>query len=239
MSRGLIRSLLMALVAVPAIVHGHERPAAADPLVLQRFLSLEDSPPTAYRALRRLEARNEQRVLTAWMDVWTQTDAAGRFTYDVVNQGGSAMIRSKVFISSLETEKKLFASGEPDRAALTPDNYRFDGGDRTGGGLSAVAVTPLREDVLLITGSLFLNSETGDLVRIEGRLSKAPSFWIRQVDIVRCYQRIAGVRMPVSLEAVAKVRMAGRNTFRMTYEYESVNGRAVGKPDTRLATAAR
>jgi hypothetical protein len=41
--------------------------------------------------------------------------------------------------------------------------------------------------------------------------------------------------MPVSLEAVAKVRMAGRNTFQMTYEYETVNGRHVGTPDARLA----
>jgi len=72
-------------------------------------------------------------------------------------------------------------------------------------------------------------------IPVSPRLAKAPSFWIRQVDVVRCYQRIAGVRLPVSLEAVAKVRMGGRNTFHMTYQYETVNGRRVGEPDLRLA----
>ena len=72
-------------------------------------------------------------------------------------------------------------------------------------------------------------------MRIEGRLSKAPSFWIRQVDIVRSYRRIAGMRMPVAVEAVANIRLAGRATFRMTYEYETVNGRRVGAPEPRLA----
>ena len=74
-------------------------------------------------------------------------------------------------------------------------------------------------------------------MRIEGRLAKAPSFWVRQVQIVRSYQRIAGARMPVATEAVANIRLAGRATFQMTYEYETVNGRPVGTPEPRLAKA--
>jgi len=234
--RGLIRTLLIALVATPALLHG-EKPVAADPnfpQVLERFLSLDESESPAYRALRRLEVKNEQQTVTAWMDVWTEADGAGGFTYDVVAQGGSGVVRSKVFIGSLEAEKKMMQPGAPGRAALTRDNYTFEAGQRVGG-LAALAVTSRRPDVMLINGSIFLKPETGDLVRLEGRLAKAPSFWIRQVDVVRCYQRIAGVRLPVSLEAVAKVRMGGRNTFHMTYQYETVNGRRVGEPDLRLA----
>jgi hypothetical protein len=234
--RGLIRTLLIALVATPVLVHG-EKPVAADPnfpQVLERFLSLDDAESPAYRALRRLEVRNEQQTVTAWMDVWTEADGAGGFTYDVVAQGGSGLVRSKVFIASLEAEKKMMQPGAPGRAALTRDNYTFESGSRVGG-LAALAVTSRRADVMLINGSIFLKPETGDLVRLEGRLAKAPSFWIRQVDVVRCYQRIAGVRLPVSLEAVAKVRMSGRNTFHMTYQYETVNGRRVGEPELRLA----
>ena len=74
-------------------------------------------------------------------------------------------------------------------------------------------------------------------MRLEGQLAKAPSFWVRQVQIVRSYQRIAGARMPVVTEAVANIRLAGRATFRMTYEYKTVNGRQVGTPELRLAKA--
>ena len=153
-----------------------------------------------------------------------------------MGEGGSGLIRSKVFLVSLETEKKMYESGAPSRAALTLENYLFTEGEAADG-LSAVTVTPRRKDVLLVNGSIFLRPEDGDLVRIEGRLSKAPSFWIRQVDIVRTYRRLAGVRMPVAAEAVANIRFAGRATFRMTYEYETVNGLRIGTPEARRATA--
>jgi hypothetical protein len=244
MSRGLIPSLLAAVLTAPIVLHGvngasASATAGADPrfpALLQRFLSLDDPSPTGYRALRRLDARNQNLNKAAWMDVWTESDKSGAFKYTVVGEGGSGYIRSKVFLASLETEKKLYESGAPSQAGLTPENYLFAEGIAAGG-LSAVAVTPRRKDVLLIDGSIFLRPEDGDLVRIEGQLSKAPSFWIRQVNIVRSYQRIAGVRMPVAVEAVANIRLAGKATFRMTYDYETVNGRRVGSPEPRLAKA--
>jgi hypothetical protein len=40
--------------------------------------------------------------------------------------------------------------------------------------------------------------------------------------------------MPTALDAVANVRIAGVSTFRMTYDYESVNGQHVGDPQPRM-----
>jgi len=243
--RELIRSVqiaLLALLAAPVILLGGADPDGAIP-VLKRFLAL-DSPraldnqrATAYRALRHLDGGNERMNKAAWMDVWTEADHAGGFTYTVVAEGGSEYIRSKVFLASLEKEREMYAVGDSGRAALTPDNYVFGDGGAAPGGLLALPVTPRRKDVLLFDGSIFLNPEDGDLVRLEGQLAKAPSFWVRQVQIVRSYQRIAGARMPVVTEAVANIRLAGRATFRMTYEYETVNGRPVGTPELRLAKA--
>jgi hypothetical protein len=236
MPRGLIRSLLITLLAVPVVVHGGSNPNdAGTPEVLQRFLSLDSTRTPAYRALRHLDARNERMDKTAWMDVWTEADGEGGFTYTVVAEGGSGYIRSKVFRTSLEKEREMYASGDSSRAALTPDNYVFADEGTAFDGLSALGVTPRRKDVLLIDGSIFLNPQDGDLVRIEGRLAKAPSFWVQRVQIVRSYARIAGARMPVATKAVANIRLAGRATFQMTYDYASVNGRQVGTPEPRLA----
>ena len=44
--------------------------------------------------------------------------------------------------------------------------------------------------------------------------------------------------MPTALESVANVRIAGVSTFRMTYEYESINGRKVGTPQPRTLARA-
>ena len=44
------------------------------------------------------------------------TEAAeGRFMYTVVAEGGSGYIRSKVFLASLESEREMYASGDPSR----------------------------------------------------------------------------------------------------------------------------
>jgi hypothetical protein len=61
-------------------------------------------------------------------------------------------------------------------------------------------------------------------LRIEGKLSKTPSFWTRRVDVVRRYERKGGVRVPMSIESTAQVFIAGRSTFKMTFDYEIING---------------
>ena len=124
----------------------------------------------------------------------------------------------------------MWASGDSAKAALTRANYDFDEPGTRADALAALGVTPLRKDVLLVNGSIFVNTEDADLVRVEGKLSKTPSFWTRRVEIVRRYQRINGVRVPVAIESVAQVLIAGRSTFKMTYEYEAINGEHVGNP---------
>ena len=237
MKRGSIGSLLGLLVVplllTPARAAG---PASTSTAVLQRFLSLDDPTPAQYRALRHLEARNDKFEKSAWMDVWTEADASG-FRYTIVSEDGSEYIRSKVFRASLETERKMWASGEPDKASLTPANYVFEERGTQADGLTSLTMKPRRKDVLLVDGSIFLNPDDGELVRMEGRLSKAPSFWTRKVEIVRWYQRIAGFRMPTALESVASVLVAGMSTFRMSYEYEIINGQHVGNPQPRAALA--
>jgi hypothetical protein len=230
-SRGLNRKLFVVAAAFAAAAHLHAG-SAPSPL-LQRFLAIDDPTPSQFRALRHLDATNDRFERSAWMDVWTEGDASGGFRYHVISKGGSEYIESHVFLPWLEREKKMWAAGEPDNAAVTPANYVFEAGCEHPDGLTSLVVKPRRKDVLLVEGSIFLNPQDGDLVRMEGRLSKSPSFWTRGVTIVRWYRRFAGIRMPVALESVANVRIAGESTFKMTYEYESINGQRVGTPEVR------
>src|SRR5262245_24986784 len=209
--------------AVMAASAGSSRPA-----VLERFLA-SDNSVTTYRALRRLEALNDQMEPTTWMDVWTEVDHSG-FRYQVVAEKGSNYIRSKVFTAALEAERQIWASGEADRGAITPDNYVFEDRGAEPGGLAWVDLKPRRKDQLLVDGSIFLRPADGDLVRLEGSLAKTPTLFVRHVDIVRHFARVGGVRMPISLEAVASVLLAGKSRFAMSYQYETVNGRRVGSP---------
>ncbi|MGE5244802.1 MAG: hypothetical protein ACM3SQ_11300 [Betaproteobacteria bacterium] len=236
--RRLVGSGVLALAAALAAVAapGAARPPAAAPAVLERFWALPDPPPESYRALRHLDAHNDRFDSDAWMDVWTDLDQSGGFHYTIVTEGGSHYIRNHVFRGTLERERHEWASGTPDRASLTPDNYEFAPAMLEADGLESLAVKPRRHDLLLITGAIFLRPD-GELVRVEGQLSKNPSFWTRHVHIVRRYGRFEGVRLPVALETTADVVLAGHSTFRMTYEYASVNGRHLADPQPRVATS--
>lgn len=203
---------------------------------LERFFTIERTVPAEYRALRHLSAKNDRFHSAAWMDVWTQADACG-FQYQIAAEGGSDYIRSHVFREALETEQRSWASNAAERAAFTTLNYAFDEDAIEPDGLVRVTVKPRRKDLLLVDGSIFLRSDNADLVRVEGRLSKSPSFWTRGVDVVRHYERVAGVRMPVMLETTSNILVAGRSMFTMQWEYESVNGERVGSPKARTSAS--
>jgi hypothetical protein len=208
-------------------VLGHERlevgGADGEPLaVLQRFLAADNSSPTYFRAHRHLEARTARLDMAAWMDVNTEGTTSG-FSYTILGEGGSDYIRSHVFKAALEMERTMWLSDTPNRTAITRANYSFEDRGVEPAGLTHLAVKPKRKDLFLVDGSIFLRPD-GDLVTVEGTLSKNPSFWVRHVEVVGRYERLAGVRVPVAFESVANVLMAGRSTFSMTYDYDMVNG---------------
>jgi hypothetical protein len=198
--------------------------------VIARVVARNDPPPEQFRALRRLQAKSEHFAASAWMEAWTEVDPETGFSFKIIGEGGSGYVRSHVLRPWLEREDKMWAAGDPGRAALTFANYDFVDRGPTDDGLEWLEVKSKRKDVLLVNGSIFVNPDDGDLVRIEGRLSKSPSFWTRRVEVVRHYERVNGVRVPTAIETVAQVLIAGRSTFSMKYEYETINGTRVGNP---------
>jgi len=164
------------------------------------------------------------------MDAWTEFDEAHGLRFEIIGEGGNQYIRTHVLRAALDGEQKIWAAREPQRSSLTADNYTFEDAAAIVEGLHEVAIKPKRKDTLLVDGTIFVEPNEGELRRVQGKLSKAPSFWTRRVEIVRTYDRIAGVRVPISIESVAHVLIAGRSTFKMTYEYETINGQHVGNP---------
>lgn len=226
-----------------------QRAESTDPSLLERFLSFQTEPLVRYRAARRLEAENKRFNVKGWMEVMTELSPESGFTWTVISEGGSGYIRNKVLRKTLEGEAQAVRNNEPAKAALSEANYIFtltapakspaaraksddedddvepslDGDGEAG--LAKLFITPKRKDMLLVNGAVVVAATDADLVQVEGRLAKTPSFWTRSVDIVRRYARVAGIRVPVLTESTANVRIAGRSAFRMTYTYQMINGR--------------
>ena len=195
-------------------------------------LSLRSEQPLhQYRAFRRMHTTSENGKYEAWLDAWTEL-RDGRFTYEIVSERGSDVARGKVLRPILAREQEMLNKGDGSKSELTPDNYEFSEAGRDGDGARVVQIRPRRHDAMLVDGHAVLN-EGGDLLRVEGRLSKNPSFWTSLVNIVRRYARIGGVRVPVATETTAKVKFVGTAQLEVLYDYQSVNGHAVALSEQR------
>ena len=208
--------------------------AAATSNPFSRLFSRAEQPLTEYRAFRRMHAATEKGKHEAWMEAWTELKD-GRFNYRIVSERGSETVRGKVLRAMLEREEHLVNSGNSAKGDLTAANYEFTDAVRDADGSQVVQLKPKRNDPLLVEGRAVLD-EGGDLVRVEGKLSKNPSFWTSLVNIVRRYARIGGVRVPVSTETTAKVKIVGTSQMEVVYTYESINGRPV--PTETMHSAA-
>jgi hypothetical protein len=233
--RGRVLVGLLALAIAPNVraTVPNTVPNTADHCI-RRFLAQDDAQPR-YRAIRRLEAENGSR--RGWLEAATEYTPATGFRYQVIAEGGSGYIREKILRGVLDVEQKAIAQGDTGRSSIAPENYVFEPSGVDPDGLARVLLSPRRKDRVLVAGAMFLQPGDGALVRLQGRLAKSPSFWVKNVDIVRSYQRIEGADLPVVLESKADVRLFGPATLRMTYVYLEVGGHPV-RPYTSSDTAS-
>jgi hypothetical protein len=191
-----------------------------------RFLASATPRLTSYQARRTLAASTRGGKMTASLEARTSVDANGRFDYEITREEGSDLIRRKVLVAALEEERR--ARDENDSSAeVTPANYELEVDDDRDGDLLRIHLRPRRKSPHLIEGTAFVTHDRLDMVRVEGELSKRPSFWTRRVEITRHYARVCGVRVPIEMQSRADVRFVGDSTFTMTYDYETINGQPV------------
>ena len=191
------------------------------------FAKFNNAGPPAYRAFRRLEAGIPGTTKQGWMEAWTEFTPDRGFSYEVVREDGYEYVRNRVLRGVLKGEAELLAHGKPLRAALAERNYRFEDGGVTNSGLMRVLLHPNRKGEGVVAGSALIEPDAGAVVRIEGRLVKSPSFWVRDVDVTWKFKRIGDTIVPTELSSSARVRFYGRSNFKMTYDYVQVDGQPV------------
>ena len=216
------------LLTIPMMALAGLAPTRTEPtgqFQLESVLARFNVPaPPAYRALRRLEAGIATSGKYGWLEVWTEHRPGAGFSYQVVREGGYEYVRNKVLRGLLKGEAQLIADGKPLRAPIVPRNYVTEDGGITDAGLTRLLLHPARKSDGIVRGSALIEPASGGIVRVEGRLTKSPSFWVRDVDVVWKFTRVGEVIVPVELSSSARVIFYGRQPFKMTYEYESIDG---------------
>jgi hypothetical protein len=219
----LLATLMMALWSF-APTTAATAPSSQLDVILAKF---NNGPPPAYRAFRRLEAGTRGTAKYGWLEVWTENRPGAGFSYTVIREGGYDYVRNKILHGVLKGEAELLAHGKPLRAALVPRNYEIEDGGVTDAGLMRLLLHPARKSEGIVRGSALVEPDGGSVVRIEGRLVKSPSFWVRDVDVTWKFTRFGDAVVPTELASSARVVFYGRQPFKMTYDYEMVEGRPV------------
>jgi hypothetical protein len=212
------------LVAAPATPSSSQ--AASD--TVSRFLESGQPPLKAYRARRHLEASSRAGKMKAQLDAQTTLLPDGAFSFEVLNESGSNLLRQRILRAALLEEQDNHNSAKLAESDFTRENYDFLVQESTrDSDLVRISLAPRRRSQLLIDGAAFVRRDDADLVRIQGVLSKRPSFWTRKVEITRHYARVDGVRVPIEVRLDADVLLVGDSAFDMTYQYLAINGRPI------------
>ena len=205
-------------------------PIAAEPIVdnefIQRVVSEITRSDVTARAIRELRAGTLNGKHQGWMNVETTIDPSSGFNWRVIEEGGSERTRNQVFREMMKAEAAAAERGSEDSASLSNANYSFHLLPASPAGEFAIALEPRRKDPRLIVGTLTVD-RSGAPIRLEGRLAKSPSFWVRAVTVVKRYESIGGVSLPTALESIADVKLVGQSSFSMRYCYREVNGRTI------------
>jgi hypothetical protein len=149
-------------------------------------------------------------------------------SYTAVDFAGDTFVKTNVIYRLLKSEVKAVQDGEGQNRAISDSNYKFSfKGVETFQGRTFYVYTlkPRHKGPGRFKGKMFIDAETGHITRVQGILSKSPSWWIKHVEFTQRYADVEDFTMPVQMESVTEARIVGRVmvTIRhMTYEVHAV-----------------
>lgn len=184
-------------------------------------------------ATRTYKVQNEKDNIVAEQVVLMEYIAPATETFTSASAKGSGFVLDHVFHRLMEDEtKRVRANKDPD-SLITPQNYSFQiiRTETIGSSdCSVVHAIPKYKRTDLFEGTIWIDNEDFAIVKITGHLAKSPSFWTKQVDFLRSYQKINGFWLLSREEAVSAIRIFGKETLTVDYQKYTVNGSDASQP---------
>jgi hypothetical protein len=229
----LFATLAVAAGAVASLTSTPVAARDADAGAAEAAVAAMSRPARSYRATRVLTSGTAKPGSEGWMEVETEYDAAQGLSYRIIAEGGSDRIRGRVLRKLLDEEIAASRAGRGTGFALSPASYQIE---PSGGG--AYRVAPMRRGDKQVEGTLHLEPSSG-YARLEGRLTKSPSFWIRAVALVWHLAQTPTSTVPTRVESIADVKMVGPAWLVMTWRYHEIDGRPAPRQlmERRVSTA--
>ncbi len=133
--------------------------------------------------------------------------------YKIIESKGSD--RGEKVVRKILEHEAAAEKVNPSPTAIIPANYDFALQGREmfeGVNCYLIALKPKREDPSLINGRAWVDPNTFSIRKLEGKMAKSPSWWVKDVDVVVNFGEIGGIWMQTASHAVADVRVIGKYT---------------------------
>ncbi len=115
----------------------------------------------------------------------------------------------------LENERKDAETGKAP-GAVTRANYDFTLLGRTvldGHMCYVLGLAPKRKDKTLLEGRAWVDTDTYHVRRVQGMMSKLPSWWLKSVEVTLDFSNVGGMWLQTHTKATADVRIFGPHTL--------------------------
>ena len=179
--------LLLAVVAWPSLGRESVTTDASAAAVLQRFMGSRGEAGGWPVETIQIEASLPRLKKTGRLRAIRRVFPIGQPDYKVLEIAGDATVKNQVIVRYISADEKATELA-PSSVALTPANYKihYAGTVWLGNRLTyAYRVIPRKKREGLINGVLWLDGETGVVVREFGYLAKSPSVFVKRINLTR------------------------------------------------------
>lgn len=177
-----------------------------------------------YRSSRIYRLINDQRNFRRDFPVSMEITWPNSKRYKLPDPPPNGVVFRMAIKSLLDTEVANAGLGIQKASAITSANYQFqlEGHEEIDGeSCWRLRLTPRRESRFLIQGQAWVSCTDYEIVKLEGRPSKMPSFWIKDILLIRLFQKVGNYWLPRADRSINQIRVFGQTQLEIDYlDYE-------------------
>ncbi len=184
---------------------------------------------SSYTSRRRYVIENKRFGQAASVEVVERYEHPGRKEFEIVSEEGSSYVQN-VVRKMLDAELESAEDDRRGETQVSAEQYEFKWVEETeldGRRVYVIEINPRKKKSFLIKGRIWVDAREMAIVRMEGALSKKPSFWVGRTNIIRTYSKHGPFWLPATMESISSIMLAGKSSLMVDYfDYEIVQAGA-------------